>query len=319
MRKSLLDNGNSAINSDGIAWFKCSSIANPQLREDFVTAQYFVRQRKEENPKRWQGPLPLEKLRDLATTSRLTRNLHEISEDRVVWIPASQIWSRIFPPQVKSIIAKPRSEPQITASGDSENAMTYGLPTLEPDDAAQAASANIIFGTGDSANESAEWYYLSGDAQVGPVTLSALHGLLGQGALQPTDLVWAPSFGEQWQEVGNVREFAAPQSSSGHYDRGLQGQARAPGSTQPDPFRSSVPPMATASLVLGILGATILMGIGSVLAIIFGHLALSEAPLSGNPKKARQFAIAGLVLGYSILTLLAFGTIVYFATRADAV
>lgn len=275
-----------------------------------MTAQYYVRRRKEQNSKRWHGPFPLEKLRDLASTDRLTRNLHEVSEDRLVWIPASQIWTRIFPPQVKSIVAKRTIETPIVTSGEIQGEATYGMPQHGQGNGSASTFAGDPIGGGDGPEDIAEWYYLAGEAQVGPVTLAALHGLLAQGELQSTDLVWTQAFGEQWQEVGEVRELAVPQTSNGLlFDEIQSGNFS---STPSGLSRSAVPPMAVASLVLGILGSTILLGVGSVLAIVFGHLSLSEAAQSANPKKTRRFAIAGLLLGYSVLALLALGTVVYF-------
>lgn len=51
--------------------------------------------------------------------------------------------------------------------------------------------------------------------------------------------------------------------------------------------------MAIASLVLGILW---LYWIGSILALIFGYVALSQ--LKSRPQGGRGLAIAGIVLGY---------------------
>jgi hypothetical protein len=51
--------------------------------------------------------------------------------------------------------------------------------------------------------------------------------------------------------------------------------------------------LAIASLVLGIVGA----GIGSILAVIFGHIALKRIAHEG--KAGRGLAIAGLALGYA--------------------
>jgi hypothetical protein len=53
--------------------------------------------------------------------------------------------------------------------------------------------------------------------------------------------------------------------------------------------------MAIASLVLGIIW---LYWIGSVLAVIFGHIALSQLNKSDGRQGGRGLAIAGLVLGY---------------------
>ncbi|MDX2344685.1 MAG: DUF4190 domain-containing protein [Acidimicrobiia bacterium] len=53
--------------------------------------------------------------------------------------------------------------------------------------------------------------------------------------------------------------------------------------------------LAIASMVLGIRW---LMGIGSLLAVVFGQLALNQIKLADPPQGGRGMAIAGLVLGY---------------------
>ncbi|GAA5112819.1 DUF4190 domain-containing protein [Haloechinothrix salitolerans] len=67
---------------------------------------------------------------------------------------------------------------------------------------------------------------------------------------------------------------------------------------QPYPYYPPPPPprtdgFAVASLVLGILW---IWWLGSILAVIFGHVALSRADNEGYA--GRGLAVAGLVLGY---------------------
>ena len=64
--------------------------------------------------------------------------------------------------------------------------------------------------------------------------------------------------------------------------------------------------MAVASLVLGLLW---IYWIGSLLAVVFGHVALSEIDRSQGRTIGRGMAIAGLVLGYVGLGLLLLGII----------
>jgi hypothetical protein len=62
---------------------------------------------------------------------------------------------------------------------------------------------------------------------------------------------------------------------------------------------------AIAALVLGIVWV---FWIGSVLAVIFGHIALNET--NREPQvQGKGMAIAGLVLGYGALALLALGLV----------
>lgn len=60
--------------------------------------------------------------------------------------------------------------------------------------------------------------------------------------------------------------------------------------------------LAVASLVLGILW---ILWVGSVLAVIFGHVALSQIKRSYGALTGRGMAIAGLVLGYLGIATLA--------------
>lgn len=53
--------------------------------------------------------------------------------------------------------------------------------------------------------------------------------------------------------------------------------------------------LAVASLILGILW---LCWLGSLLAVIFGHVALGQIKKSGETQGGKGLAIAGLVLGY---------------------
>lgn len=66
------------------------------------------------------------------------------------------------------------------------------------------------------------------------------------------------------------------------------------------PQRQATNGMAVASLVLGIVGVVTFgfIVIPSVLAVIFGHLGLSNIKKSGGELGGRGMAIAGLVLGY---------------------
>ncbi|MFW6034398.1 MAG: DUF4190 domain-containing protein [bacterium] len=70
----------------------------------------------------------------------------------------------------------------------------------------------------------------------------------------------------------------------------------------PYPPQAPTNGMAIASLVLGIVGITIgwfLIGIPSVLAVVFGHVALNTIGRTGQQGKG--MAIAGLVTGYIVI------------------
>ena len=71
------------------------------------------------------------------------------------------------------------------------------------------------------------------------------------------------------------------------------------------PQQYAAPPrnngLAITSLILGILW---ICWIGSILAVIFGHVGLSQIKKSNGAQGGRGFAIAGLVLGYLALAFL---------------
>jgi len=75
----------------------------------------------------------------------------------------------------------------------------------------------------------------------------------------------------------------------------------------PMPYPQVAPPrtngLAVASMVLGIL---CLYGIGSILALVFGYQAKGQIERSGGRESGRGMAIAGIVLGWIGLALMAF-------------
>jgi len=60
---------------------------------------------------------------------------------------------------------------------------------------------------------------------------------------------------------------------------------------------------AVASLVCGILGWTLLPFLGSILAIVLGHVARTQILESYGSVRGEGLAIAGLVLGYSSIAV----------------
>lgn len=67
--------------------------------------------------------------------------------------------------------------------------------------------------------------------------------------------------------------------------------------------------LALTSLISGILGWTVLPWLGSIVAIITGHMARSEIRANPTTKEGDGLALAGLIMGWammvvSILTIL---------------
>jgi Domain of unknown function (DUF4190) len=72
--------------------------------------------------------------------------------------------------------------------------------------------------------------------------------------------------------------------------------------------------LAVASLVLGILW---LFWIGSILAVVFGHAAVSQIKRSSGAVRGRGLAVAGLVLGYLGVATLVLSIVVAIASGPD--
>lgn len=61
--------------------------------------------------------------------------------------------------------------------------------------------------------------------------------------------------------------------------------------------------LAVVSLVFGILGWTLLPFIGSLVAVVCGHMARGEIRRSQGALEGDGMAVAGLVLGYIVIGL----------------
>ena len=69
------------------------------------------------------------------------------------------------------------------------------------------------------------------------------------------------------------------------------------------PIRATVNGMAVAALVLGLFGWCFF--VPGILAVIFGNLALGKIATSAGRQKGRGMAIAGVVLGWIAIAVLA--------------
>lgn len=62
-------------------------------------------------------------------------------------------------------------------------------------------------------------------------------------------------------------------------------------------------PLSIVSLVAGLLGWTLAPWLGSIIAIITGHMARAEIRREPDSLEGDGFAIAGLVLGWSMIAM----------------
>ncbi len=135
----------------------------------------------------------------------------------------------------------------------------------------------------------------------------ATYGCAGVAATRPkqvhADFSLAGGALSQGPSAADLPQYPPPPSAAPNWVR----------ANPPVPPRTSG--MAVASLVLGLLGWW-LCGIGSLLAVIFGHQALSQINASNGMVTGRGMAIAGLVLGY--LGLAAILLIFFLAVAAPS-
>lgn len=94
---------------------------------------------------------------------------------------------------------------------------------------------------------------------------------------------------------------------AGEQPYGAQGY---PGGYQPYTPARPTNTMAIVAVVSGVLGVTFLPVVGSIAAIITGHMARREIAQTGEEGSA--LALIGLILGYGILALMLLGVIAFF-------
>lgn len=70
-------------------------------------------------------------------------------------------------------------------------------------------------------------------------------------------------------------------------------------------------PMAIISLVSGILGWTLLPLLGSIVAVVTGHLARGEIRRAPDRLEGDGMALAGLILGYAAFAMAVFAVFAF--------
>lgn len=225
--------------------------------------EYYIRVRGEV-----QGPFRADQLQKLATRGRFSRH-YEVSDDEQRSWQRADAFPELFP-QVSAPVRPATEQP--------------AAPTVQPTSVVPAQAA--------AQPELEQWYYTHDGAECGPVSKSELQRMLAAGQVIPEDHVWFDGM-ESWQRVRDVPDLVRSLSS-----RLTAAEVRF---AIPREGPESAAGMAIASLVFGLLGITILPLLGSVLAIIFGHIALGQIQRSNGRKSGRGLAVSGLILGYLFL------------------
>lgn len=155
-----------------------------------------------------------------------------------------------------------------------------------PGDAGVSIAGQVEISDTGSAPATAEppvWFHARDGASLGPVHLHDLRSLAARGEVNGATLVWKEGM-PGWVAYRDVPELAT---------------VLAPTATPPPSAHSALGPpqtsgLAVASLVLGVVW---LCGLGSLLAVIFGGVSLSQISKSRGTLEGKGMAVAGLVLG----------------------
>ncbi|EDL57503.1 GYF domain-containing protein [Gimesia maris] len=221
------------------------------------------------------GPLTAEQIRVQAHRGRFGRH-NEISEDGINWSRAS---SRpdLFPASAQPKVRK-KQEVEVVSETETEDQLSESYELAEISD-----------------NEQKNWYYSQGSERQGPVSFSELQSLASAGKLKPNDYVCQEGM-QDWELSSDIPGlYSTPQIVT-------QPIVEAAGVNQVGESEfTRTAPMAVASLVLGLVGFNIIFLLGSILAVIFGHVALKQIKQAGGRLSGRGMAIAGLLLGYGVI------------------
>lgn len=157
------------------------------------------------------------------------------------------------------------------------------------------------------------WYYAKDGVQHGPVPLETLRDKIAMGEVGPSDLAWREGLAD-WAPVSTIEELKprvveAPQAPSAveptpTFSRNFHGSDSAPPS--PSPAVPSAPVSGTLSSISMICGIISLIVCCfwpvsmplALVAIILGHVAISQIKADPARFGGRGKAGAGLVTGY---------------------
>ena len=230
-----------------------------------------------------QGPFTLEEIRAMVRRGQFSR-LHEVSSDRTHWTRGSNR-PDLFPTASKLSAAEALAA-EVLAEPVKED---IPLEPVQP-------NLDSLTEREDSPASGGSWYFTQNQQQRGPVELYELTQLVRSGAVTGRDLAWTDGMA-QWTAIDDLRHYfpEASLSATAGYTAGQPGAGGAAGT------RTSG--LAIASLVLGLLGWTFLPVLGSLLAVVLGHVAMREIRRSKGAVTGSGMATAGLVIGYFVLIL----------------
>jgi hypothetical protein len=141
-----------------------------------------------------------------------------------------------------------------------------------------------------------EIYIAKNKTQMGPYDLEQITQMIQSGILVKHDLYWHEGMLD-WTPVATLIK-SHPQTTEIHRESAVAPPLSTMTYYPPNPtMQGGSEPLATWSLVLGLLGLFCLGMLAGIPAIVCGHLALSN--MNRNPiLQGRGSATAGLILGY---------------------
>lgn len=245
------------------------------------------------------GPFSFDDLKTKAGKGHLKKT-HQVSTDRRKWQPARRV-EGLFPPPPKPPQPTPEAKaPEVVEPELVEVSLIDDEPleVVEPED-------------------ETEWHYcLQGDEQTqGPILETRLKKLFQSGRLPYDTLVWNETLGD-WVEANRIPALQGPPANA-EPAATMEVNIIDSDSGGFSPMSSGlpIPPLASASLILGILGIAIPIGVGSVLAIVFGHLSLSQIKANRQTYQGEGMAKTGLILGYVSLAILLMAFLVWLIIK----
>ena len=148
--------------------------------------------------------------------------------------------------------------------------------------------------------------------QLGPFSRLEVQRMLNAGEVSPNDLAWTPG-SANWVPLNTIPGIGLPDEPEPPAVPAVPPAAALPAYPQRVPMgapaagvlRPALPTsgFSVASLVLGIVGLTMMPIIASIPAVIFGHMARAEIKKSEGNLGGDGMAVAGLITGYISLIL----------------
>lgn len=249
--------------------------------------QYYIRSRG-----RVQGPYTPSRLKELARRGKFGK-YHHVSVDRINWERASahpELFPDMGPAKVRKLSTPGVIDRRGLAAGNAIDESDSDLLVEDPDSPAEQ-----------------EWYYSQRGEQVSePVSRQQLEEMIASGQLTPDEFVWTRGM-TYWDAARTIfpELFATAQKFSSENDELAFDHVETASRPQ------SLAPMAVASFALGLLGGTVFFFIGSIFAIVFGHIALKQISVSEGELGGRGLALTGLILGYIVVTTTVVGVLVF--------